>query len=95
LLRLSKLDDSIQDALATRNKIAADLEEILEENRAAIVDRDRVAEAEDRLKTIEYAKKTVAKQLEKARTQTAEKRASLKNRRDLMLKDNAQNDAQA
>jgi hypothetical protein len=94
LLRLSKLDDSIQDALATRNKIAADLEAILEEHRVAIVDRDRVAEAEDRLKTIEYAKKTVAKQLEKARTQTAEKRASLNNRRELMSKDKARNDAQ-
>lgn len=87
LLRLSKLDDSIQDALATRNKIAADLEAILEENKSAMVDRDRVAEAKDRLKTIEYAKKTVSKQLEKACTQTAEKRAALANRRKLMSED--------
>ncbi|CAG8469893.1 2925_t:CDS:10, partial [Scutellospora calospora] len=94
-IRTASLDDSIQDALATRNKIAAELEAILEENRIAIVDRDRVAEAEDRLKTIEYAKKTVAKQLEKARAQTGEKRASLNNRRDLMSKDNAQNNTQA
>lgn len=87
LLRLSKLDDSIQDALATRNKIAADLEAILEKNKSAMVDRDRVAEAKDRLKTIEYAKKTVSKQLEKARTQAAEKRAALANRRKLMSED--------
>lgn len=95
LLRLSKLDDSIQDALATRNKIAEDLEAILQENKGALVNRDRVPEAEDRLKTIEYAKKTVSKQLEKARTQQAEKRASLANRRDLMSKDTSQNDEKA
>lgn len=95
LLRLSKLDDSIQDALATRNKIAADLEAILQDNNSAIVDRDRVAEAEDRLKTIEYAKKTVSKQLEKARTQQAEKRSSLANRRNLMSKDTTESNRQA
>ncbi|KAM0722220.1 hypothetical protein Q7P37_001661 [Cladosporium fusiforme] len=95
LLRLSKLDDSIQDALATRNKIAADLESILQENNLAIVDRDSVAEAGDRLKTIEYAKRTVSKQLDKARAQQAEKRTSLANRRDLMSKDTTQNDRQA
>lgn len=89
LLRLSKLDDSIQDALATRNQIAADLESILEQNKSAMVDRDRVAEAKDRIKTIEYAKKTVSKQLEKARHQTAEKRAALATRRELMSKDTA------
>jgi hypothetical protein len=87
LLRLSKLDDSIQDALATRNKIAADLETILEQNKSAMIDRDRVAEAKDRLKTIEYAKKTVSKQLDKARAQTVEKRAALMTRRELMSKD--------
>jgi hypothetical protein len=87
LLRLSKLDDSIQDALATRNKIAADLEELLEQNKSAMVDRDRVEEGKDRLKTVEYAKKTVSKQLEKARHQIEEKRAALAKRRELMSKD--------
>lgn len=87
LLRLSKLDDSIQDALATRNKIAADLEALLEQNKSAVIDRDRVAEGKDRLKTIEYAKKTVSKQLDKARYQIAEKRTALAKRRDLMSTD--------
>lgn len=87
LLRLSKLDDSIQDALATRNKIAADLEALLQTNRPALEERDRVPEAEDRLRTIEYAKKTVEKQLEKARRQQEEKRQALHNRRELMTKD--------
>lgn len=87
LLRLSKLDDSIQDALATRNKIAADLEALLEQNKSAMVDRDCVAEGKDRLKTVEYAKKTVSKQLEKARHQIGEKRAALAKRRELMSND--------
>lgn len=95
LLRLSKLDDSIQDALATRGKIAADLEAIMQANRNAMAERDRIAEAQDRLKTIEYAKKTVSKQLEKARTQQGEKRASLRNRRDLMAQDEWRTTTQA
>ncbi|KAK1808715.1 hypothetical protein LTR12_016919 [Friedmanniomyces endolithicus] len=87
LLRLSKLDDSIQDALATRNKIASDLEDLLQTNHAALTDRDKVPEAEDRLKTIDYASKTVQKQLDKARKQQDEKRELLRSRRDLMAAD--------
>ncbi|GAB7357921.1 hypothetical protein MBLNU230_g0088t1 [Neophaeotheca triangularis] len=87
LLRLSKLDDSIQDAISIRNKIAADLEALLEANNNALVERDRVLEAEDRLTTIEYAKKTVEKQLEKARRQHSEKKASLRSRRKLAASD--------
>jgi hypothetical protein len=48
-----------------------------------------VAEANDRLKTIDFAKKTVQKQLEKARKQQDEKRASLESRRALMKSDAA------
>lgn len=87
LLRLSKLDDSIQDALATRNQIAADLEDLLQRNRQALNERDDVAEAEDRLKTIDFAKRTVEKQLEKARKQQDEKRSSLATRRKMMASD--------
>lgn len=87
LLRLSKLDDSIQDALETRNNIAADLEVLLEVHKAALMDRDRVAEAEDRLKTIEYAKKTVQRQLDKAHKQQDEKRNALAHRRQSMRTD--------
>ncbi|KAK5115844.1 hypothetical protein LTR85_009438 [Meristemomyces frigidus] len=87
LLRLAKLDDSIQDALQTRNKIAADLEALLGANNEALTERDKVAEAEDRQKTIDYAKKTVDKQLDKARRQQEEKRQLLQTRRDLMTED--------
>lgn len=87
LLRLAKLDDSIQDALATRDKLATDLENLLQRNKQALDDRDHVAEAEDRLKTIEFAKKVVQKQVDKARKQKDEKRQSLENRRRLMSQD--------
>ncbi|KAI6988072.1 hypothetical protein KC360_g7617 [Hortaea werneckii] len=95
LLRLSKLDESIQDALATRNKIAADLETLLETNKSAFIERDQVAEAEDRLKTIEYAKKTVEKQIEKARKQKAERRELLSRRKEFMQQDLEKRKAQS
>lgn len=84
LLRLSKLDDSIQDALATRDQFARDLENLLQSNEEALAQRDAVAEAEDRLKTVEFAKLTVEKQLQKARRQQDEKRLSLATRREIM-----------
>lgn len=87
MLRLAKLDDSIQDALVTRNKLASDLEGLLQANKEALNERDRVPEADDRVKTIDYAKKTVEKQLEKARRQAEEKRESLRVRRQLMKDD--------
>ncbi|KAK4505198.1 hypothetical protein PRZ48_003161 [Zasmidium cellare] len=87
LLRLSKLDDSIQDALATRDQIATDLEDLLQRNRESLLERDEVSEAKDRLKTIEFAKRTVEKQLDKARKQQEEKRDSLAARRNLMHSD--------
>lgn len=95
LLRLAKLDDSIQDALATRNRLAADLEALFEKNKESLLEKDQVAEAADRLKTIEYAKTTVSKQVEKARKQQEEKRASLETRRKLMTEDLRERETQA
>ncbi|KAK4905568.1 hypothetical protein LTR49_025137, partial [Elasticomyces elasticus] len=43
----------IQDALTTRNQIAAELEAVVQTHQTALEDRDRVPEAEDRLKTID------------------------------------------
>ncbi|KAF2165261.1 hypothetical protein M409DRAFT_67503 [Zasmidium cellare ATCC 36951] len=94
LLRLSKLDDSIQDALATRNQIANDLEDLLQRNKESLLEQDEVAEARDRLKTIEFAKRTVEKQLDKAQKQQEEKRGSLAARRKLMQSDAFAREAQ-
>lgn len=95
LLRLSKLDDSIQDALATRDQIASELEDLLQRNKEPLTERDGIAEANDRLKTIEFAKRTVEKQLEKARKQQEEKRSSLAARRQLMQSDRSTRDEQS
>lgn len=87
LLRLAKLTDSIEDALATRNTLANDLERMIQEGKPAVDQRNSVFEIEDRLKTIEYAKSTVAKQLDKARRQIEEKRSLLQQRQTIMEAD--------
>ena len=87
LLRLAKLDDSIQDALSVRDGLAADLEALLIRNKEALEQRDEVQEADDRLKTIEYAKTTVQKQVDKARKRVEERRSSLLARQNLMNQD--------
>jgi UV radiation resistance-associated gene protein len=87
LLRLAKLDDSIQDALTVRNRLASDLEDLLQRNKSALEQRDQVQEAEDRLKTIEYAQMTVQKQVDKARKRIEERRSSLLARQNLMNQD--------
>ena len=87
LLRLAKLDDSIQDALATRVKLERDLESLMESTRDPLEERDKFIEAEDRLKTTEFAKMVVEKQLERAQRRQDEKRASLRSRRQLMASD--------
>lgn len=87
LLRLAKLDDSIQDALATRERLALDLENLLQKHRSALEDRDRVEEANDKIKTIDYAKGLVQKQVQKARNQITERRTSLSRRQELMKAD--------
>jgi hypothetical protein len=81
------LDDSIQDALSIRDKIATDLEDLLKESKEALAEQDQVKQAADRLKTIEFATMMVKRQLEKAKKQQEEKRAALASRRDLMRAD--------
>ncbi|KAG8631232.1 hypothetical protein KVT40_000372 [Elsinoe batatas] len=84
LLRLSKLDDSIQDALALRERLSSDLSTIVDSNRQALEESTKVKEAKDYLKTIEYAKTTVEKQLRVLRQTLSQKRDSLQKRRDLL-----------
>ncbi|KAF4551225.1 VPS38-like protein [Elsinoe fawcettii] len=84
LLRLSKLDDSIQDALALRGRLTTDLTSIVETNHKALEEKNRVGEAKDYLKTISYAKTTVEKQLRSLRQTLNQKRASLEKRRDML-----------
>ncbi|KAH0023910.1 hypothetical protein KCU80_g15008, partial [Aureobasidium melanogenum] len=83
LLRLSKLDDSIQDALALRKQLASELEQALQDNKT------QLSETTDFLKTIDFATATVKKQLKALEQKRDQKRKALQNRRDLLARDSA------
>ncbi|KAK4999575.1 hypothetical protein LTR66_001406 [Elasticomyces elasticus] len=87
LLRLSKLDDSIQDALATRDRLASDLEAIRKANEMSLSEEAQVEEKMDHLKTVDYAVATVEKQLATARRKCDEKSAGLHARWEYIRKD--------
>lgn len=84
MLRLSKLDDSIQDALALQKQLSSNLDHIVRSNKDALAEKDRVGEQEDFLKTVHYAKATVEKQVKVAQRKRGEKLSSLQTRRDLL-----------
>lgn len=87
LLRLSKLDDTIQDASALRDRLSAELEDVVQSHSLAFPVKGRVAQAEDFVKTIDFAKKTVQKQLKALQSRRDEKRKDLQKRRDFMAYD--------
>lgn len=84
LLRLSKLDDSIQDAFALREKLSHDLSTLVESSRQPLIDKDHLNESMDYFKTVEYAKAAVDKQLKTLRHTRDEKRYTLARRRELL-----------
>ena len=86
ILRLNTLDDCIQDALATRDRLASEMEAILRDNREGIDAVDQVPEAEDRLKTVEAAVVAERRRVEATRRRVEEKRANTQRRRELMQK---------
>jgi hypothetical protein len=89
LLRLSKLDDSVQDALALREQLASELEQTLQDNRISLDEKTQLAETTDFLKTIDFATVTVKKQLKALEQKRDQKRKALQNRRDLLARDSA------
>lgn len=89
LLRLSKLDDSVQDALALRKQLASELEQTLQDNRNSLNDKTQLAETTDFLKTIDFATATVKKQLKVLEQKRGQKRRALQNRRDMLARDSA------
>lgn len=84
LLRLSKLDDSIQDALSLRERLTVELQQTLQENDTARYEQTSLGETEDFLKTVNYATATVQKQLKALQQKRDEKRKSLHSRRELI-----------
>ncbi|KAI9823630.1 MAG: hypothetical protein M1832_002411 [Thelocarpon impressellum] len=77
LMRLSTLDDCIQDALATRGRIASQIEQILHAHAPALDLRDRAARAQDSLAAKIRAVAAARKQLKAASSRRAALASSL------------------
>ncbi|KAH7132160.1 UV radiation resistance protein and autophagy-related subunit 14-domain-containing protein [Dendryphion nanum] len=82
LMRLSTLDDCIQDALITRDKLAEDIETILAENREAISTIGQVPEAQEGLRTAEAMVTAQKRKVDAARRRRDELQASIKFRKE-------------
>lgn len=82
LMRLSNLDDCIQDALATREKLTSQISSLLEkqkDDREVIQSADQ---AQDSLTSTNRAVGTAQKQIKTAQARRSELQASLRARRD-------------
>ncbi|PGH27655.1 hypothetical protein AJ80_00669 [Polytolypa hystricis UAMH7299] len=84
LMRLANLDDCIQDALATREKLESQINEILEKNRTNLETINRTSQAQERLSSVKRAVLTTRKQLRQSVKRKSDIIASLKARRDGM-----------
>lgn len=84
LMRLSTLDDCIQDALLTRDRIADEIENILEASREAIDTVEQVPEAEERLRTVEAAVNAEKRRVIFTRRKRDELKANIQLRREKM-----------
>jgi hypothetical protein len=92
LMRLSTLDDCIQDALVTRDRIADEIESILEMNRDAISAVERVPETEETLRTVQAAVNAEKRRVNAARRRHDELKASLQYRKEQMQAGREQQD---
>lgn len=86
LMRLSTLDDCIQDALATRDRLADEIETILKKNEESISVVEQVPEAEESLRTAEHAVAVEKRRLEASRKKRDELRASIASRKEAIRK---------
>ncbi|OCL04285.1 UV radiation resistance-associated gene protein [Glonium stellatum] len=86
LMRLSTLDDCIQDALATRDRLAEEIETILKKNEESISIIERVPEAQESLRTVEHAVAVEKRRLEVSRKKRDELKASIASRREAIRK---------
>jgi hypothetical protein len=84
LMRLSTLDDCIQDALITRDRIADEIESILETNREAMSTVEQVPEAEESLKTVQTAVTAEQRRVLAMRRRRDEMQSSIQARREKM-----------
>ncbi|KAL8685750.1 MAG: hypothetical protein Q9218_007563 [Villophora microphyllina] len=82
LMRLSNLDNCIQDAIATREKLTAQINSLLEKQKEDRQLIQAAAQAQDSLTTTKRAVSTAQKQVKSAQARRSELRASLQARRD-------------
>ncbi|OCK74919.1 UV radiation resistance-associated gene protein [Lepidopterella palustris CBS 459.81] len=84
LMRLSTLDDCIQDALATRDRLAEEIETILKNNEESISIINQVPEAEENLRTVQNTVAAEKRRVEATRRKRDELKASIKSRKEAM-----------
>jgi len=84
LMRLSTLDDCIQDALTTRDRIADEIEGILAANKEDICTVEAVPETEESLRTVQAAVTAEKRRVVAARRRRDELEANIKYRREKM-----------
>lgn len=84
LMRLANLDECIQDALATREKLETQIGEILKKNEAALATESEASKAQDRLISIKQAVAAERKQIRAANKRKEDLIASINARKDSM-----------
>lgn len=84
LMRLANLDDCIQDALITRDKLEAQINGILEKNREDLDVVNRTSQAEEKLASTKRAVVAERKQLRQSIKRKEELKRSLEARRESM-----------
>ncbi|KAJ5246659.1 hypothetical protein N7468_001642 [Penicillium chermesinum] len=84
LMRLANLDECVQDALATREKLEAQIEDILKKNEVELGTEAGAAKAKDRLSSIKQAVSAERKQLRATTKRKEELIASIKARKQAM-----------
>lgn len=84
LMRLSTLDDCIQDALTTRDRIADEIESILIANKEDIFTVESVPEAEESSRTVQAAVTAEKRRVAAARRRRDELQANIQDRREKM-----------
>lgn len=82
LMRLSNLDDCVQDALATREKLTSQISSLLEKQKDDRGVVQSAAQAQDSLSSTNRAVSTVQKQIKAGQARRSELQASLLARRD-------------
>lgn len=84
LMRLANLDECIQDALATRERLETQIGDILKKNERALATVSSAANAQDRLTSVKQAVSTERKQLRASAKRKEDLIGSIKARKEAM-----------